>query len=195
MSNEQPGMTTTTALSELTGDYILDPAGTRIGFVARQAIFTTVRGQFTEFAGSAHLDGDDPSKSSARLTIQAASIRTASARRDDHLRRAFLDTPDHPAITFTSTGVEQLSKTSFRLTGDLTIRGTTQPVTVDFELSSAGYDQQGAFRTGFQGTVAINRRDWGVSWNGVLEGGGALVSNKVTLELATVAVRHPDQLN
>jgi polyisoprenoid-binding protein YceI len=195
MSNEQPGMTTTTALSELTGDYILDPAGTRIGFVARQAIFTTVRGQFTEFAGSAHLDGDDPSKSSARLTIQAASIRTASARRDDHLRRAFLDTPDHPAITFTSTEVEQLSKTSFRLTGDLTIRGTTKPVTVDFELSSAGYDQQGAFRTGFQGTVAINRRDWGVSWNGVLEGGGALVSNKVTLELATVAVRHPDQLN
>ena len=195
MSNEQPGMTTTTGLSELTGDYILDPAGTRIGFVARQAIFTTVRGQFTEFAGSAHLDGDDPSKSSARLTIQAASIRTASARRDDHLRRAFLDTPDHPAITFTSTGVEQLSKTSFRLTGDVTIRGTTKPVTVDFELSSAGYDQQGAFRTGFQGTVAINRRDWGVSWNGVLEGGGALVSNKVTLELATVAVRHPDQLN
>jgi polyisoprenoid-binding protein YceI len=195
MSNEQPGMTTTTALSELTGDYILDPAGTRIGFVACQAIFTTVRGQFTEFAGSAHLDGDDPSKSSARLTIQAASIRTASARRDDHLRRAFLDTPEHPAITFTSTGVEQLSKTSFRLTGDLTIRGTTKPVTVDFELSSAGYDQQGAFRTGFQGRVAINRRDWGVSWNGVLEGGGALVSNKVTLELATVAVRHPDQLN
>ena len=195
MSNEQPGMITTTALSELTGDYILDPADTRIGFVARQAIFTTVRGQFTEFAGSAHLDGDDPSKSSARLTIQAASIRTASARRDDHLRRAFLDTPDHPAITFTSTGVEQLSKTSFRLTGDLTIRGTTKPVTVDFELSSAGYDQQGAFRTGFQGTVAINRRDWGVSWNGVLEGGGALVSYMVTLELATVAVRHPDRLN
>ena len=188
-------MITTTALSELTGDYILDPAGTRIGFVARQAIFTTVRGQFTEIAGSAHLDGDDPSKSSARLTIQAASIRTASARRDDHLRRAFLDTPDHPAITFTSTGVEQLSKTSFRLTGDLTIRGTTKPVTADFELTGAGYDQQGAFRAGFQGTVTINRRDWSVGWNAVLEGGGALVSNKVTLELATVAVRHPDQLN
>lgn len=188
-------MTTTTALSELTGDYLLDPAGTRIGFAARQAIFTTVRGQFTELAGSAHLDGDDPSKSSARLTIQAASIQTSSARRDDHLRSAFLDTADHPAITFTSTGAEQLSETSFRLTGDLTIRGTTKPVTVDFELTGAGCDQQGAFRAGFQGTVTINRRDWGVSWNAVLEGGGALVSNKVTLELAPVAVRHPDQLN
>lgn len=195
MGNERPGMTTTTALSELTGDYLLDPAGTRIGFAARQAIFTTVRGQFTELAGSAHLDGDDPSKSSARLTIQAASIQTSSARRDDHLRSAFLDTADHPAITFTSTGAEQLSETSFRLTGDLTIRGTTKPVTVDFELTGAGCDQQGAFRAGFQGTVTINRRDWGVSWNAVLEGGGALVSNKVTLELAPVAVRHPDQLN
>ena len=174
MDNERPGMTTTTTLGELTADYILDPAGTRIGFVARQAIFTTVRGQFTEFAGSAHLDGDDPSKSSARLTIQAASIQTASARRDDHLRRAFLDTPDHPAITFTC---------------DLTLRGTTKPVTVDFELTGAGYDQQGAFRAGFQGTVTINRRDWGVGWSAVLEGGGALVSNKVTLELAPVAVR------
>lgn len=189
MGNERPGMTTTTTLGELTGDYILDPAGTRIGFVARQAIFTTVRGQFTEFAGRVHLDGDDPSKSSARLTIQAASIQTASARRDDHLRRAFLDTSDHPAITFTSTGAEQLSETSFRLTGDLTIRGTTKPVAADFELTGAGYDQQGAFRAGFQGTVTINRRDWGVGWNAVLEGGGALVSNKVTLELAPVTVR------
>jgi polyisoprenoid-binding protein YceI len=191
MSNEQPGMTTTTALSELTGDYILDPAGTRIGFAVRQAIFTTVRGQFTEFAGRAHLDGDDPSKSSVRLTIQAASIQTASARRDDHLRTAFLDIPDHPAITFSSTDVEQLSETSFRLTGDLTIRGTTKPVTVDFELSGAGYDQQGAFRAGFRGTVTINRRDWGVSWNAVLEGGGVLVSHQVTLEFNVAAVREP----
>ncbi len=182
-------MTTTTTLGELTGDYTLDPAGTRLGFAARQAIFPAVRGQFTEFAGSAHLDGDDPSKSSARLTIQAASIQTSSSRRDDHLRRAFLDTSDHPAITFTSTGVEQLSETTFRLTGDLTIRGATKPVTADFELTGAGYDQQGAFRVGFQGAMTINRRDWGVSWNAVLEGGGALVSNKVTLGFASVAVR------
>lgn len=189
MSNERPGMTTTTALGELTGDYILDPAGTRIGFAARQAIFTTVRGQFTEFAGRTHLDGDDPSKSSARLTIRAASIQTSSSRRDDHLRKAFLDAPDHPAITFTSTRVEQVSETTFRLTGDLTLRGTTKPVTVDFKLTGAGYDQQGAFRAGFQGAMTINRRDWGVSWSALLEGGGALVSNKVTLGFASVAVR------
>ena len=189
MSNERPGLTTTTTLSQLTGDYLVDPAATQVGFAVRQAVFTTVRGRFTQFTGGVRLDGDDPARSSARLTIQAASIQTSSGRRDDHLRRAFLDTQNHPAITFTSTGVEQLSETSFRLTGDLTLRGTTKPVTVDFELTGAGYDQQGAFRAGFQGTVTINRRDWGVGWSAVLEGGGALVSNKVTLELAPVAVR------
>src|SRR5260370_41960653 len=81
MSNERPGMTTTTTLSELTGDYVLDPAGTRIGFAARQAIVTRARGQFREFEGTAHLDGHDPSKSRARITIQAASIQTSSQRR------------------------------------------------------------------------------------------------------------------
>ena len=181
--------TTTTTLSELTGDYVLDPAGTRIGFAVRQAILTTVRGQFGEFEGTAHLDGDDPSGSRARITIQAASIQTPSHRRDDHLRRAFLDVSNHPAITFASTGVAQLSETTFDVTGDLTIRGATKPVSVDFELTGAGYDPQGAFRAGFRGTVTIDRRDWGVSWNAVLEGGGALVSQKVTLELTAAAVR------
>lgn len=189
MSNERPGMTTTTTLSELTGDYVLDPAGTRIGFAVRQAILTTVRGQFGEFEGTAHLDGDDPSESRARITIQAASIQTPSQRRDDHLRRAFLDVSDHPAITFASTGVAQLSETTFTVTGDLIIRGATRPVSVDFELTGAGYDPRGTFRACFRGTVTIDRRDWGVSWNAVLEGGGALVSQKVTLELTAAAVR------
>ncbi|HEV2252891.1 MAG TPA: YceI family protein [Streptosporangiaceae bacterium] len=182
-------MTTTTTLSELTGDYVLDPAGTRIGFAVRQAILTTVRGQFGEFDGTAHLDGDDPSESRARITIQAASIQTPSQRRDDHLRRAFLDVSNHPAITFAATGVAQLSETTFNVTGDLTIRGATRPVTVAFELTGAGYDPQGTFRAGFRGTVTIDRRDWGVSWNAVLEGGGVLVSQKVTLELTAAAVR------
>jgi polyisoprenoid-binding protein YceI len=178
-----------TTLSELTGDYVLDPAGTRIGFATRQAIVTTVRGQFGEFEGTAHLDGDDPTKSRARITIQAASIQTSSQRRDDHLRSAFLDVSNHPAITFASTAVAQLSETTFNVTGDLTIRGATKPATVAFELTGAGYDPQGTFRVGFRGTVTINRRDWGVNWNAVLEGGGALVSQKVTVELTAAAVR------
>lgn len=184
-------MTTTTKPSELTGDYVLDTAHTRIGFVARHAMATKVRGQFDEFEGSAHLDGDDPSKSSAELTIQANSLQTRNQQRDEHLRSKFLDMDNHPTITFTSTGVEQVDETKFKVTGDLTIRGVTKPVTVDFELTGAGYDPQDAFRAGFQGTVAINRRDWGVSWNAALEGGGALVSQKVTLEFNVAAVRQP----
>jgi polyisoprenoid-binding protein YceI len=182
-------MTTMTKLSELTGDYVLDTARTRIGFVVRQAMVSKVHGQFDEFEGSTHLDGDDPSKSSAQLRIQSKSIQTRNEKRDDHLRSAFLDIPNHPAITFTSTGVEQVSETSFKVTGDLTIRGVTKPVTVDFELTGAGIDPSGSFRAGFEGRAAINRKDWGVIWNAVLEGGRVLVSEKVTLEFDVAAIR------
>jgi polyisoprenoid-binding protein YceI len=180
-------MATTTKLSELTGDYILDTARTRIGFVARA--ITKVRGQFDEFEGAAHLDGGDPSTSSAQLTIQAKSIQTRNRRRDDHLRDRFLDSGDHPAITFTSAKVEQVGQTSFKVTGDLAIRGVTKPVTVGFKLTGTENDPEGNLRVGFEGQVTINRKDWGVGWNAALEGGGVLVSNKVTLELDIAAVR------
>ncbi|MFG1708391.1 YceI family protein [Nonomuraea sp. M3C6] len=179
-------MTTTTELSELTGDYVLDTAHTRIGFVARHAMATKVRGQFDEFEGSAYLDSDDPSKSSAQLTIQAKSIQTRNQRRDEHLRSKFLDMDDHPAITFASTKVKQVDGTNFKVTGDLTIHGVTKPVTVDFELTGAENDPWGNFRVGFEGSVTINRRDWGVNWNAAT---GVLVSEKVTLEFDVAAIR------
>lgn len=183
-------MTTTTKLSKLTGDYALDTAHTRIGFVARHAMVTKVHGQFDEFEGSAHLDGDDPSKSSAQLTIQAKSIQTSNQQRDDRLRsNDFLDMDNHPTITFTSTKVEQVDETNYMVTGDLTIRGVTKPVTVDFELVGAENDPWGSFRVGFEGKVTINRKDWGVSWNAALESGGVLVSEKVTLEFDVAAIR------
>lgn len=178
-------MTTTTKPSELTGNYVLDTAHTRIGFVARHAMATKVRGQFDEFEGSAHLDGDDPSKSSAELTIQANSLQTRNQQRDEHLRSKFLDMDNHPTITFTSTGVEQVDETKFKVTGDLTIRGVTKPVTVDFELTGAE-NPSGNFRVGFEGSVTINRKDWGVNWNAAT---GVLVSEKVTLEFDVAAIR------
>lgn len=184
-------MTTVTKLSELTGDYVLDTARMRIGFAVPLVMVSKVRGQFGELEGSAHLDGDDPSKSSARLTIQAASIQTRNQRRDDHLRSRFLDTGSHPAITFTSTKVEQAGEASFTVTGDLTIRGVTKPVTVNFELAGAGNDPSGSFRARFEGKTTINRKDWGVRWNTALEGGGVLVGEKVTLEFDVAAVRRP----
>ena len=182
-------MTATTKLSELTGGYVLDTAHTRIGFVARQAMVTKVRGYFDEFEGSTHLDGDEPSKSSAQLTIKARSIQTRNGLRDEHLRNHFLDTANHPTITFTSTGVEQVNETCFKVSGDLTIRGVAQPVTVDFELTGAENDASGNLRIGFEGKATINRKDWGVSWNAVVEGGGVFVSETVTLEFDIAAIR------
>jgi polyisoprenoid-binding protein YceI len=181
-------MTTMAKLSELTGDYVLDPARTRIGFAAR-AMVTKVAGQFGEFEGTVHLDGEDPSKSRARLAIQAASVQTRNQQRDEHLRRHFLDAGRHPAITFTSTRVAQAGETSFTVTGDLTIRGVTRPVTVDLELTGAASDPGGGLRAGFGGQVTVDRKDWGVSWNAVLEGGGVLVGDKVILELDVAVVR------
>ena len=177
-----------TKLSELTGDYVLDTAHTRIGFVARHAMATRVRGHFDEFEGGAYLDGDDPSKSSARLTIQAKSLQTRNRQRDDQLRGTFLDMGNHPAITFTSATVEQVDETTFKVTGDLAIRGVTKPVTVDFELTGAENDPRGDFRVGFKGSVTVNRNDWGVNWNAATT---VLVSPKVTLEFDVAAIRRP----
>jgi polyisoprenoid-binding protein YceI len=183
-------MTATTTLRDLAGDYVLDTAHTRIGFVARHVMITKVRGHFAEFEGSVHLDGDDPSNSGAQLTIQTRSIQTGNQVRDDQLRgNDFLDIPNHPTITFTSTEVEQVDVTTFKVTGDLTIRRVTRPVSVDFELTGAENDPWGNFRIGFEGKATINRKDWGVSWNAALESGGVLVSEKVTLELDVAAVR------
>jgi len=183
-------MTVQTVNRELTGDYQLDAAHTRIGFVARHAMITKVRGAFNEFEGRAHLDADDPTKSSATLTIKAESIDTRNEQRDAHLRsNDFLDIPNHPSITFTSTGVEPLGGDSYRVTGDLTIRGVTKPVSIDFEFAGSAVDPFGNVRVGFEGSTTINRKDWGVNWNAALEAGGFLVSENVTLEFEVSAIK------
>ena len=179
------------ALTELTGTYTLDPAHTRIGFVARHAMVTKVRGAFNEFTGTAVLDGANPGNSTVQVTIQAASIDTRNAQRDGHLRgNDFLAMEEYPQITFTSTGVRQSGETTFEVTGDLTIKGVTNEVTIPFEFEGAAKDPFGNERVGFEGSVVINRKDYGVTWNAALEGGGVLVSDKVTLEFEISAVKN-----
>jgi polyisoprenoid-binding protein YceI len=183
-------ISTVDTLGDLSGTYVLDPAHTRIGFVARHAMVTKVRGQFNEYEGSAVVDADDFSKSSAQLTIQAASIDTRNEQRDGHLRsNDFLALEDHPQITFVSTGVRQTGDTSLELTGDLTVRGVTNSVTVPFEFEGAAVDPFGNMRVGFEGALVINRKDYGVNWNAALEAGGVLVSEKVTLEFEVSAIK------
>ncbi|TAL12992.1 MAG: polyisoprenoid-binding protein [Frankiales bacterium] len=186
-------MTAPTAVvpAELTGTFTIDPTHSRIGFVARHAMVTKVRGAFTEFSGSATLDATNPSASSAELTIAVASIDTANTQRDEHLRaNDFFDAPTYPEITFRSTGVEVLGADTFALTGDLTIKGTTKPVTVEFEHTGVATDPYGNLRAGFEGKAVINRKDWNVSWNAALEAGGVLVSEKITLEFDVSAIRN-----
>jgi polyisoprenoid-binding protein YceI len=186
-------MTTATApaLTELTGAYTLDPAHSRIGFVARHAMVTKVRGAFNEFEGTATLDGANPAGSTAQVTISAASIDTRNAQRDGHLRsNDFLAMDEYPQITFVSTGARQVDDSTFELTGDLTIKGVTNPITIPFSFEGAAKDPFGNLRVGFEGAVTINRKDYGITWNAALETGGVLVSDKVTLEFELSLVKN-----
>jgi len=183
-------MTTPTVPASLTGSYTIDPAHSRIGFVARHAMVTKVRGSFNEFDGSGSFDAANPANSTLQLTIKAASIDTRNAERDAHLRsNDFFDMDTYPEITFASTSVEQTGDVRFGVTGDLTIKGVTRPVTVDFEYTGSAVDPYGNQRVGFEGSTVVNRKDWGVNWNAALEAGGVLVSENVTLEFEVSAIR------
>jgi polyisoprenoid-binding protein YceI len=176
--------------ADLTGDYVIDPAHSRIGFVVRHAMVTKVRGQFNSYEGKAHLDFEKPANSTAELTVDVASVDTRNAQRDAHLRtNDFFDALNFPQIRFVTTTVEQVDDQTYRLSGDLTIKDVTRPVTVDFEYTGAAKDPAGNLRVGFEGGTTINRKDWGVSWNAPLETGGVLVSDKVTLEFEVSAIK------
>jgi polyisoprenoid-binding protein YceI len=187
-------MTTTSPLqnvTQLTGSYTLDPAHSRIGFVTRHAMVTKVRGSFNEFHGTAMIDGEDPSRSSVTVTIQAASIDTRSAQRDEHLRAGdFLEVETHPEITFVSTAVRRTAETEAEITGDLTIKGVTRSVTVPFTFEGMATDPFGNLRLGFEGSTAINRSDFGLTWNAALETGGVLVSDRIVLEFEISAIKN-----
>jgi polyisoprenoid-binding protein YceI len=193
----RPDATTTVApkraelpsADELAGRWTLDPAHTRIGFSTKHAMVTTVRGQFNDFDGTAQIDASDPAASSASVTIKAASIDTHSADRDGHLRSAdFFEVETYPEITFISTDVSRVDASTWRVTGDLTIKDVTKPVTIDFEASGTARDPFGNLRAGFEGSATINRKDWNLSWNAALETGGVLVSEKVKLEFEVSAI-------
>jgi polyisoprenoid-binding protein YceI len=180
----------TTAVEDITGDYTIDQTHSRLGFSARHAMVTTVRGQFTDFAGTAHIDTSNPGASKVDLTIQTASIDTGVADRDAHLRSGdFFDAEANPTITFTSTRVER-DGDDWLVTGDLSIKGVSRPVTIEFESTGSARDPFGNLRVGFEGATTINRKDWDLSWNAALETGGVLVSEKIKLEFDVSAIRN-----
>lgn len=179
----------TSAVEDITGDYTIDPTHTRLGFSARHAMVTTVRGQFTDFAGTAHIDTANPAASKVELTIKTASIDTGVADRDGHLKSGdFFDAEANPEITFVSTDVQRAGD-DWTITGDLTIKGVAKPVTIEFEFTGSARDPFGNLRVGFEGGTSINRKGWGLSWNAALETGGVLVSEKIKLEFDVSAIQ------
>ena len=183
-------MTTATDLSTLTGTYTIDASHSTLGFVARHAMVTKVRGAFNEFEGTATLDGANPANSTAKVTIKATSIDTRNEQRDEHLRsNDFFAMDEFPEITFVSTGVSVDGET-YELTGDLTVKGVTKSVTIPFEYEGSAKDPFGNDRVGFSGSLVINRKDFGVSFNAPLETGGLLVSDKITLEFDISAIKN-----
>lgn len=183
-------MTTATELNTLTGTYTIDASHSTLGFVARHAMVAKVRGAFNEFEGTATLDAANPAASTARVTIKAASIDTRNSQRDEHLRsNDFFAMDEFPEITFVSTGVS-VDADTYELTGDLTVKGVTKSVTIPFEYEGSATDPYGNGRVGFSGSLVINRKDYGVSFNAPLETGGLLVSDKITLEFDISAIKN-----
>ncbi|MEU2926550.1 YceI family protein [Streptomyces sp. NPDC007251] len=177
-------------LSALTGDYTIDPAHTTIGFTARHAMVTNVKGAFHDFTGTLHLDGADPSRSTATIDVQMASIETGNADRDGHLKSAdFFTIDEFPAMTFRSTKAEALGGDEYRITGDLSLLGVTKEITIDLEFNGAAKDPFGNERVGFEGKAEILRSEWGLTWNAALETGGVLISDKIKLNFEISAIK------
>ena len=168
-----------TAFPGLTaGTWTVDPTHAEVGFVARHLMVAKVRGRFTEVSGTVEV-GETLAETSVRALASAASVSTNQADRDGHLRSAdFFDVEAYPELTFVSTSVSSDS-----MTGDLTIKGVTRSVTFDLEFDGVQADPWGNTKAGFTATTAINRSDWGLTWNAAIEGGGVLVSDKIAITL------------
>lgn len=179
----------TTVLEDISGDYTIDASHSRLGFSARHAMVTTVRGTFSDFEGAARINTAVPAESTVNLTIKADSFSTGSADRDAHVKAGdFFDVEAYPTLTFNSTSVER-DGDAWTIIGDLTIKDTTRPVTLSFEQLGSSRDPFGNLRVGFEGGTSINRKDWGLSWNVPLETGGLLVSEKVKLDFDISAIQ------
>ena len=163
----------------------VDPSHSSVGFGVRHMLMSTVRGQFKDYAVAAEVDETDLSRSTATVTIQAASVDTGAPDRDAHLRSGdFFDVENHPLITFATKRLEpKRDDGEYRLIGDLTIRGVTREVALDAEVTAPLKDPWGNTKAGLSAEGKINRKDFGLGWNAVLEAGGLVVGDSVKLAI------------
>ena len=178
------------ALAELTGEWMIDPAHSRIGFSVRHAMVTTVRGSFAEYKSRLYFDGRNPARSRAEIVVETGSVDTGVEQRDGHLvGRDFLDSATFPRMRFASTAVQMAGNDVYRMLGDLTIKDVTRPVVLELTYIGHVTDPFGYERVGFDGTTTIDRSDWGLTYNSRLAEGGAMVSEKVRLQFDIAAIR------
>ena len=181
---------TAIAQKTATTTWKIDPAHSSIDFAAKHMMISTVRGRLGAINGEIIVDESNHANSSVEVTVDVAGLTTNESNRDTHLRSAdFFDTESHPEATFKSTSIEPLSEEKFRVTGDLTIRGTTRSITLDVEREGEGVDPWGNVKAAFAATTTLNRKDFGLNWNVALEAGGVLVSEKIKLEITIQAAR------
>ncbi|PJF48240.1 MAG: polyisoprenoid-binding protein [Chloroflexi bacterium] len=174
--------------------WILDTAHTSVKFSARHMMISTVAGQFSRVSGTVDFDEAAPEKTQVHVKIAADSLDTKDERRDAHLKSPdFLDVANYPDIEFKSTGVERTGERTAKLHGDLTIRGVTRPVTLDVEYLGKAKSPWGTWNAGFEATGKINREDWGLNWNMLLETGGWLVGKEVKIEIAAELIQQQEQ--
>ncbi|HSS03090.1 MAG TPA: YceI family protein [Kofleriaceae bacterium] len=168
----------------------IDSAHSGINFSIRHMVMAKVRGRFGKFSGSLDLDDADLTKSSLAVTIDASSIDTGVGQRDDHLRSAdFFGVDQFPELRYQSKRIEKVGNDEYRVIGDLTIRDVTREVALDVEYGGEGKDPWGNERVAFSAKTAIDRKDFGLRWNQMLEAGGVLVGEKVQIELDVQAVK------
>jgi polyisoprenoid-binding protein YceI len=169
--------------------WTIDADHSEVGFAVKHLMVATVKGTFRKLSGRVVLDEKSLEHSTIEAEIDAASIDTRQDQRDGHLRSAdFFDVENFPVIAFRSTRIEQLRTGHYRATGDLTIRGTTRTVVLDVEETGRGGDPWGNQRIGYSARTTINREEFGLKWNQVLETGGVMVGNdiKVTMDVEVV---------
>ena len=170
------------------GKYAIDPAHTSVEFIGRHLMITKVRGRFPEVSGTITID-DEPERSHVEVELQVASLDTGNSDRDGQLRSPdFFDVDEYPTITFRSTDVEAGTSGTWAVTGDLTVRDVTRPITLEVDFDGANVSPIGDERIAFSAAAEVDREDWGLTWNMALETGGVLVGKKVRIELNVQAV-------
>ena len=176
-------------LNDYAGTFVIDPTHSEIGFTARHAMVTKVRGSFTEFSGTASSE-ENLNNAQINVEIDVNSVDTRNADRDGHLKTGdFFEVEKFPKITFTSTEVAAKDDETLAVTGDLTIKDVTKSVTIDFEFNGEAVDPFGNTRVGFEGQTTVNRKDFGLNFNAALETGGVLVSEKIALNFDISAIK------